>query len=116
MSRAWAPGEDVASLAAAHQLDLPVRLLACLGFGLDAHHHVCHAYVLEAAAELTAARDFLGAFSLLAGMPELQSWRRRWITPPDSRKPAPVSAPDRPWRPPTGEVCEPANEGQFIAY
>lgn len=65
------PGEDVASLAAAHQLDLPVRLLACLGFGLDAHHHVCHAYVLEAAADLTAAGDFLGAFSLLAGMPEL---------------------------------------------
>ncbi|MFN8607107.1 MAG: DUF1152 domain-containing protein [Vulcanimicrobiota bacterium] len=66
------PGEDVASLAAAHQLDLPVRLLASLGFGLDAHHHVCHAYVLEAAADLTASGDFLGAFSLLAGMPELE--------------------------------------------
>jgi hypothetical protein len=66
------PGEDVASLAAAHQLDLPVRLLACLGFGLDAHHHVCHAYVLEAAADLTASGDFLGAFSLLPNMPEFQ--------------------------------------------
>lgn len=66
------PGEDVASLAAAHQLALPVRLLACLGFGLDAHHHVCHAYVLEAAADLTASGDFLGAFSLLPSMPELQ--------------------------------------------
>lgn len=66
------PGEDVASLAAAHQLDLPVRLLACLGFGLDAHHHVCHAYALEAAADLTANGDFLGAFSLLPSMPEFQ--------------------------------------------
>ena len=65
------PGEDVASLAAAQQLELPVRLLASLGFGLDAHHHVCHAYVLEAAADLTAGGDFLGAFSLLKGMPEL---------------------------------------------
>jgi hypothetical protein len=66
------PGEDVASLAAAHQLKLPVRLLSCLGFGLDAHHHVCHAYVLEAAADLTAAGDFLGAFSLLPSMPEFR--------------------------------------------
>lgn len=66
------PGEDVASLAAAHLLDLPTRLLACLGFGLDAHHHVCHAYVLEAAADLTADGDFLGAFSLLPQMPEFQ--------------------------------------------
>ncbi len=70
------PGEDLASLAAAHQLDLPVRLLACLGFGLDAHHHVCHAYVLEAAADLTASGDFLGAFSLLQGMPELDFMAR----------------------------------------
>ncbi len=66
------PGEDVASLAAIHQLKLPVRLLACLGFGLDAHHYVCHAYALEAAAELTASGDFLGAFSLLPHMPEFQ--------------------------------------------
>lgn len=66
------PGEDVASLGAAHLLKLPTRLIACLGFGLDAHHHVCHAYVLEAAAELTASGDFLGMFSLLAGMPELE--------------------------------------------
>ena len=66
------PGEDVASLAAAHQLDLPVRLLACLGFGLDAHHHVCHAYALEAAAQLTPSGDYLGAFSLLPHMAEFQ--------------------------------------------
>lgn len=66
------PGEDVASLAAAHLLDLPTKLLACLGFGLDAHHHVCHAYVLEAAADLTESGDFLGAFSLLPHMKELQ--------------------------------------------
>ncbi len=66
------PGEDVASLAAAHLLDIPTKLLACLGFGLDAHHHVCHAYVLEAAAQLSAGGDFLGAFSLLPAAPEFQ--------------------------------------------
>ncbi len=66
------PGEDVASLAAAHLLELDTKMLVCLGFGLDVHHHVCHAYVLEAAAQLTAGGDFLGAFSLLPEMPEFQ--------------------------------------------
>lgn len=65
------PGEDLASLGAAHLLELPTRLLTCLGFGLDAHHHVCHAYALEAAADLTPEGDFLGCFSLLPSMPEL---------------------------------------------
>lgn len=55
------PGEDMASLGAAHCLELPVRLLMCLGFGIDSHHHVCHHYVLEAAADLTDSEDFLGA-------------------------------------------------------
>lgn len=64
------PGEDLASLVAAHLLPAPTRLLVSLGFGLDYHHHVCHAYVLEAAADLTAGGDFLGAFSLLPGMAE----------------------------------------------
>lgn len=59
------PGEDVASLGAAFLLDVPTKLVASLGFGLDAHHGVCHAYVLEAAAELTKTGDFLGAISLL---------------------------------------------------
>ena len=69
------PGEDVVSLAAAHLLELETRLVVSLGFGLDVHHHVCHAYVLEAAAELTASREFLGLFSLLAGMPECEYFR-----------------------------------------
>lgn len=70
------PGEDVVSLAAAHLLELETRLVASLGFGLDAHHHVCHAYVLEAAAELTASGSFLGAFSLLSGMAEFEYLRQ----------------------------------------
>lgn len=69
------PAEDLASLAAASMLDLPVRLVVCLGFGVDAvHHGVCHAYVLEAVADLAAGGGFLGAFSLLPGMPEFEAF------------------------------------------
>lgn len=53
--------------------EVPCRLVCCLGFGLDAHHHVCHAYVLEAAAHLTACGGFLGVFSLLPQQAEFQA-------------------------------------------
>ncbi len=64
------PHEDVASLAAVDDLDVARKLLVCLGFGVDTYHGVCHYHFLEAVAELTRAGAFLGAFSLLADMPE----------------------------------------------
>jgi hypothetical protein len=64
------PVEDMTSLAAVAGLDVPQRLVACLGFGVDAFHGVCHAHALENIAELSAAGAFLGAFSLLPSMPE----------------------------------------------
>jgi hypothetical protein len=64
------PEEDMTSLAAVAQLDVPTRLLACLGFGIDAYHGVCHAHFLENVASLTSAGAFLGAFSVLPTMPE----------------------------------------------
>ncbi len=63
------PFEDMASIAAVHQLDLPKKYLVCLGFGVDWFHGVCHAQVLEAVAEMTREGGFLGAFSLLRTMP-----------------------------------------------
>jgi hypothetical protein len=68
------PAEDMASIAAAHQIELPVKLLFTLGFGVDVYHGVCHAYVLEAVADLTTQGAFLGAFSLLPGMPEFKAF------------------------------------------
>jgi hypothetical protein len=65
------PHEDMASIAAAFDLAVPRKLLACLGFGVDHFHGVCHAHFLEAVADLTRAGAFLGAFSLLADMPEV---------------------------------------------
>jgi hypothetical protein len=59
------PEEDMASLAAVHGLEeIPQRLVACLGFGVDAHHGVSHSLVLENLAALDREGHYLGAFSL----------------------------------------------------
>ncbi|MET9254547.1 DUF1152 domain-containing protein [Streptomyces sp. NPDC003717] len=60
------PEEDMASLAAVSGLDeVPQRLVACLGFGVDAYHGVSHSLVLENLAALDREGSYLGAFSLL---------------------------------------------------
>ena len=51
-------------------------MLACIGFGIDHFHGVCHAHFLEAVADLTRAGAFLGAFSLTPDMPEAQMYRQ----------------------------------------
>ncbi|MFJ8627141.1 DUF1152 domain-containing protein [Kitasatospora sp. NPDC093550] len=59
------PEEDMASLAAVAGLrEVPERLVACLGFGVDAHHGVNHSLVLENLAALDRAGGYLGAFSI----------------------------------------------------
>jgi hypothetical protein len=69
------PEEDVASIAAAHALDVPLKLLACIGFGIDAFHGVCHAQVLEAVAALDRDGGYLGAWSLMRQMPGAERYR-----------------------------------------
>jgi hypothetical protein len=59
------PEEDMASLAAVAGLSgIPERLVACLGFGVDAYHGVSHTLVLENLAALERAGGYLGAFSI----------------------------------------------------
>ncbi|MET7567414.1 DUF1152 domain-containing protein [Streptomyces sp. NPDC005492] len=59
------PEEDMVSLAAVNGLDeVAVRLVACLGFGIDAYHGVNHSLVLENLAALERDGHYLGAFSL----------------------------------------------------
>ncbi|MFE2103680.1 DUF1152 domain-containing protein, partial [Streptomyces sp. NPDC059468] len=59
------PEEDMASLAAVAGLDdVPHRLVACLGFGVDAYHGVNHSLFLENLAALDREGAYLGAFSL----------------------------------------------------
>ncbi|WP_027346952.1 DUF1152 domain-containing protein [Hamadaea tsunoensis] len=55
------PEEDMTSLVAVAGLDVPTKLVVSLGFGIDAHHGVCHAHVLENLAELQRAGGFHGA-------------------------------------------------------
>ncbi|MEO3871748.1 DUF3040 domain-containing protein [Nonomuraea sp. B12E4] len=54
----------MASLAAVHGLDVPEKVVACLGFGVDAFHGVNHTQVLENLAALEREGGYLGAFSL----------------------------------------------------
>lgn len=69
------PAEDATSLAAVSGLEGPAtRLLVCVGFGVDAFHGVCHAHFLEAVAALQREGGFLGAASLLPGMPEADAY------------------------------------------
>ena len=68
------PEEDIASIAAVDQLDVPTKLLVCVGFGVDTFHGVCHAQFLEAVAEMTRAGGFLGAWSLTREMPEVRRY------------------------------------------
>ncbi|MFD0276018.1 DUF1152 domain-containing protein [Kitasatospora sp. NPDC127111] len=59
------PEEDMASLAAVAGLTgVAERLVACLGFGVDAFHGVNHALVLENLAAIERAGGYLGAFSI----------------------------------------------------
>lgn len=68
------PAEDMTSLAAVAAMNVPTRIVACIGFGVDAYHGVCHANWLENVAALTAEGAFLGATALLERMPEVRSY------------------------------------------
>ncbi|WP_256371015.1 DUF1152 domain-containing protein [Micromonospora sp. KC207] len=58
------PVEDITSLAAVAALDVPVKLVTSLGFGIDAHDGVNHTHVLENLAALDRDGGYLGALSI----------------------------------------------------
>jgi len=60
------PVEDFASLAAVDALDVPRKLLACVGFGAELRDGICHAQVLDRIAQLASLGGWLGAWPLLA--------------------------------------------------
>jgi len=67
------PAEDMMSMFAVHSVDCKAMLL-CLGLGADRYHGVSDCSTLRAIAELTAVNGFLGSFSLLRSMPEVQGY------------------------------------------
>ncbi|EDN66272.1 conserved hypothetical protein [Beggiatoa sp. PS] len=70
------PSEDISSITAVNELDVERKMLTCLGFGVDYFHGICHAQFLEAVAELTQSGGYLGLFSLMQEMPEVQKYRQ----------------------------------------
>jgi hypothetical protein len=74
-SRLGTPVEDIGSLAAVAGLDVPVKLVTCLGFGIDAYHGVNHVQVLENLAALDRDGGYLGALSIPSGSREATLYR-----------------------------------------
>lgn len=64
------PQEDITSLGAVQALDVPEKLVVCVGFGIDVFHGVCHAYFLRNVAALAKNGTYLGVYALLADQPE----------------------------------------------
>ena len=70
------PVEDMTSLAAVNGLtEVPVRLVASIGFGIDAYHGVNHVQVLENIADLDREGAYLGVFSATSRSPEAVLYR-----------------------------------------
>ena len=69
------PGEDFTSLAAVSRLNVPRKMLLCLGFGVDHYHGVSNDLSLQAISQLTQSNDFLGSTSILPSMPEAQLYK-----------------------------------------
>jgi hypothetical protein len=70
------PTEDMTSLVAVAGLDTPaVKLVTCLGFGIDAYHGVRHTQVLENLAALDRDGDYLGALSIPSASREAALYR-----------------------------------------
>lgn len=69
------PQEDMVSVTAVSQLNIPRKILACLGFGVDRFHGVSNDLTLAAIAEFSQTSGYLGAFSLTNNQPEAQRYR-----------------------------------------
>jgi hypothetical protein len=69
------PVEDITSLAAVAALDVPVKLVTSLGFGIDAYDGVNHVQVLENLAALDRDGGYLGALSIPGSSREAALYR-----------------------------------------
>lgn len=58
------PVEDHMSMVAVSDTVVPVKLLACLGFGVDAFHGISHGLFLENVAKMEKAGGYYGCFSV----------------------------------------------------
>src|SRR5262249_12870118 len=61
------PAEDLTSLAAVMSVDVPTKIVACVGLGAEIRDGICHEQVFARIAELTRAGGYLGSSSLVLG-------------------------------------------------
>jgi hypothetical protein len=66
--------EDSISLAAVSALAVPIKILACIGFGTEVEEAVCHYNALENMAALAKAGAFYGSCALTPQMEAFQSF------------------------------------------
>jgi hypothetical protein len=66
--------EDSISLAAVSALDVPVKILSCIGFGTEVEDGVCHGLALENMAALAKQKAFWGSCALTPQMPVFQQF------------------------------------------
>lgn len=66
--------EDTISIGAVEQLDVPVKIIASLGFGTEVEESVCHYLALENMADLIKAGGFYGTCALTPQMPAFQQY------------------------------------------
>ncbi|MCY1139160.1 DUF1152 domain-containing protein [Actinoplanes sp. Pm04-4] len=95
------PVEDITSLAAVAGLDVPVKLVTCLGFGIDANDGVNHVQVLENIAALDRAGAYFGALSFPVRARKRPSTAMLSPTRPPPRRTGQASSTGRSRRPPT---------------
>jgi len=68
--------QDTISVAVVDSLDVPTKILACVGFGTETEEGVCHYRALENIAALTKDGGFLGACALTANMEAFQFYEQ----------------------------------------
>ncbi len=66
--------EDSITLAAVEALELPCKLLACVGFGTEVEEALCHHHALENMAALAKDGALRGSCMLTAQMPAFQQY------------------------------------------
>jgi hypothetical protein len=64
--------EDSITLAAVKDIDIPVKILACIGFGTELEEALCHYTALENIASLTKDGALLGSCALIPQMEVFQ--------------------------------------------
>jgi len=67
--------EDTLTLAAVKNIDVPTKLLACVGFGTEIEEDLCHYLALENMAKITKQGGFFGSCSLVDYMSCFQEYK-----------------------------------------